>query len=160
LCGGNFPNGNKFIRRIYDLGLTIYEFFLTAAASRVHRRSSIVNQLEFRFNAAGAEEAPARDGFKNGEQAGSDENQSHPPLDVASHNDAGDEAKRANDAARHPPLAIQIGLEKLAHAKKIAVHAPIAKLASVAAFASSGSNRFIHRNLSESGSAAKLTDRI
>ena len=37
LCAGSFPNGNKFIRGIYDLRLTIYEFFFNSTASRASR---------------------------------------------------------------------------------------------------------------------------
>ena len=37
LYAGNFPKGNKFIRRIYDLRFMIYEFFFTVAAEIVKR---------------------------------------------------------------------------------------------------------------------------
>ena len=123
LCGGNFPNGNKFIRRIYELRVTSYEFFFTT--QRENRMSKIENLSKLRPDAAGADEAPFGGRFKNGKQAGHHQQQS--PQRVVADNDAGDEAKRPDDAARHAPVAVQIGLEELAHTENVARCAPKAK---------------------------------
>lgn len=79
---------------------------------------------ELGFEAAGADQAPARDGLKNGEQPRHDKNQPDPPFHVARHNNARDEAQRANDTARHAPAMAEIGLEKAIHARNLARRVP------------------------------------
>lgn len=77
------------------------------------------------FNPASADDAPFGGGFKNGEQTGHNQNQ--PPQCVVADNDAGDEAKRADDSARQPPVAVQIWTKEFAHDKKLAYRALKAK---------------------------------
>jgi hypothetical protein len=84
-------------------------------------------KLKFRFNPAGANNAPFADSFKNGEQARCHKNQSQPPIVIARDDDARDKAERADDAARHSAVAVQIGAKKIAHAKMLACRAPKAK---------------------------------
>ena len=71
--------------------------------------------LKFRPDAARADKAPLGGGLNNGEDPRHHQNQA--PQRIVADNDAGDEAKRADDAARDPPLATQIGPKEFAHAR-------------------------------------------
>jgi len=74
--------------------------------------------LDFCLDAAGAGEAPAAQGFVNGEKPGHDKNQSQPQHEVHE-NDAGDEAERTNDAAGDAALPVEVGTEKMVHGKNL-----------------------------------------
>ena len=75
-------------------------------------------RLELGFDAAGAHEAPTANGFKHGEQACHNKNQSEPQRIVNSDN-ARDKANGADDAARHAAPKIKIPAEEAIHKKKI-----------------------------------------
>ena len=82
--------------------------------------------LEFRLDPARTNDAPAADGLKNGEQSSRDKNQS-PQRIIACDDNPGDEAERADDAARHAAAVIKIGMEETAHNRKLARAAAKAK---------------------------------
>jgi hypothetical protein len=73
-----------------------------------------VNELNFRLDAAGAGEAPAAQGFVDGEQAGDHKNQTEPQAEIHQ-DDAGDEAERANNAPRDAAIALDVWAKELAH---------------------------------------------
>jgi hypothetical protein len=79
---------------------------------------------DFGSDTAGAHNAPARYGFKNSEQACRDQNQSGPPQNITRHNNARDQAERADNAARHTTVAVEIGFEEPAHKEKLAHRVP------------------------------------
>ena len=81
------------------------------------RNSFVIS--DFRLNAAGAGEAPAAQRFVDGEQAGGHKNQSKPQFEIHD-DDAGDETKRADDAAGDASVAADVGLEEPAHGKNLA----------------------------------------
>jgi hypothetical protein len=95
------------------------KIFRTRMAGRTNFARS-----DFGSDAAGAHDAPARHRLKNGEQTRHDENQSNPPFHVTGNDDAGDEAQRANDAAGHAAVAIEVGFEEPAHGNKLAHRVP------------------------------------
>jgi len=79
--------------------------------------------LELCLDAARADETPAADGFKDGEQARRHEDQS-PQRIVASDDDSGHKAKRPDDATRHAPVTIKVRPEKSVHTGKLAHGVP------------------------------------
>jgi hypothetical protein len=83
-------------------------------------------RLEFRFNPARADETPTADRFKNGKQSSRHKNQS-PQRIIAGDDDSGNEAQRADDAARQPAMAAEIGSEEFVHTENLARRAPKAK---------------------------------
>ena len=83
---------------------------------------------DFRLDAAGAGETPAAQGFVNRKQTGDDKNQSEPQFVIHQH-DAGDEAERADDAARDASVPADVGAEEIAHGQKVARYFPKAKVA-------------------------------
>ena len=81
--------------------------------------SFCVRVLDFRFDAAGAGEAPATQGFVDGEQSGHDKNQAQ-PQHIIHENNARDQAERAGDAARNATVALNVGPEEIAHEENLA----------------------------------------
>jgi hypothetical protein len=75
--------------------------------------------LEFGSDAAGAQETPAANGLKNGEQARHHQNQT-PQRVIARNNDARDEAQRTHDTARHAAVVTKVGMKKAIHAENLA----------------------------------------
>lgn len=67
------------------------------------------------FDAAGAHDAPARYGFKNGEQARHHENQSQPQR-IIHEDDTRYEAECPDDAAGHAAAMTDIRLKETTHA--------------------------------------------
>ena len=104
LWAGYFPNGNKFMR---------------AKDKESRRDGNEFCVLNLGFEPTGAHEAPAAQGFKNGEQSRHHKNQPQPEP-VVHKNNARDEAKRADDPARHAAVMVDIGLEETAHGIKLA----------------------------------------
>jgi hypothetical protein len=82
------------------------------------RDTSRFHGSEFRFDSACAHEAPAADGFINGEQSRCHKNNSQPEF-VVNDDDPPDEAQRAGDTARKASVAVKIGFEEPAHGRNI-----------------------------------------
>lgn len=82
---------------------------------------------DLRFDAAGAGETPAAQGFVDGEQSGDDKNQSE-PQHIIHEDDASDEAKRPDDTARDAPVPLDVGAKEFAHGGKSSTAAPRGKL--------------------------------
>ena len=78
----------------------------------------MVAGLDLGLDAAGAGEAPAAEGFKDGKDAGDDEEEA-PEGVLAGDDDASDEADGANDAAGDAPIALDVGAEELAHQENL-----------------------------------------
>ena len=80
-------------------------------------------KLKFRLDPARADEAPAAQRFKNGEQSGRHQNDSQPEI-VVHHDDARDETQCPDDTARHAPMMVDVPAEKTVHIKKLAQYVP------------------------------------
>ena len=72
-------------------------------------------RLEFRADAAGAEETPAAHGFENAEEADHYE-RNRGPQGFVRENDAGDEENGAGDSTGDAALKTDVSLKKSGHA--------------------------------------------
>jgi hypothetical protein len=83
------------------------------------REGNEFRALEPGSDTARAHETPTAQGFKNGEHSRHHKNQ--PPQRIVAGNDnPGNETQCANDAARHAPAEIKVGLKESAHGEKLA----------------------------------------
>lgn len=69
-------------------------------------------------NTASTSQTPAPYGFVDGKQTGHDQDQAHAKA-IIYRNDTANETNRANNPPGDPPALVDIGLEKMAHRKKI-----------------------------------------
>ena len=90
------------------------------SGEKVRKKSA---RSDFGFQPAGAHEAPACYGFKNGKQSCRHQNQSE-PQHIVHGDDARDEAQRADDTARQAAAMTDIGLKETAHRGNLAHRVP------------------------------------